>query len=99
MQERISTTKIKLLISLYKQGNINRVQTAKTLRIARSTLRKYLRDFESIIYLYPEAIQDDIAFLRILLSLYQRPKSPKNKTLVEFLPMVTKMREIDDFNF
>jgi transposase len=98
MQERISTTKIKLLISLYKQGNINEVQTAKTLRIARSTLRKYLRDFESVIYLYPEAIQDDIAFLKILLFHGQRPKSPKYKTLVEFFPLITKMREKDDFN-
>lgn len=98
MQKRIPTAKIKLLISLYKQGIFNEVQTAKTLRIARSTLRKYLRNFKSVIYLYPEAIQDDSVFLKILLFHGQKPESPKYKTLVEFFPLITKMQENDDFS-
>jgi len=98
MQERISTNKIKRLMSLYKQGNINKVQTAKTLRIARSTLIKYLRDFESITYLYPDVIQDDTAFLKALLSNGQRLKSPEYITLVEFFSSITKKLEKDDFN-
>jgi len=98
MQKRISTTKIKILISLYKQGSFNKVQAAKTLIIARSTLRKYLRDFESITYLYPEVIQDDTAFLKALLSKGQRLKAPKYTTLVEFFPLITNKLEKDDFN-
>ncbi len=98
MQERISTTKINRLIALYKQGNINEVQSAKTLRIARSTLRKYLRDFKTITYLHPEAIQNDTTFFNALLSNGQRPKSPEYTTLVEFFPLITQKNKKEGFN-
>jgi transposase len=96
---RIPTRKIKRLISIYKQGDTNKLQTAKSLKIGRTTLRKYLIEFDKISHLYPDVIQNNTAFLEaLLLSNDRRLKSSRYQTLIELFPSITIKLGKNGFN-